>query len=217
MSDGAAKMKKLLMAFSLIFLSLQAIAFSASSKITVSSIGELLKTLSLECSPRDSICQQTCGNPNNCQIPETICEDCATESSALLHTIFTDLPRVFKSEFLAVDQTQVSQFFKTKKFMTLSHDSFLNLFTPEKKNEIKAQFESLCYIQNVGSALLLTTLNEQNQIDQLVGVICRDQKGQSAVLPMQYNPMFSNKRIYFWSTTPDDDLQLKASDRLSLP
>lgn len=210
-------MKNIFISFSLIFLSLQAIAFSASSNIKIGPNGELLKTLSLECSPRDSLCDQTCGNPNQCQIPETICEDCATESSALLHTIFTDLPRVFTSEFSSVDQSQVSQFLKTKKFMTLSDDSFLNLFTPEKRSEIKTQFESLCYIQKISSALLLTTLNEQNQIDQLVGVICEDQKGQSVVLPMQFNPLFSNKRIYFWPTTPDGDPQLKSSDRLSLP
>lgn len=213
-------MNKVILIFSVlvsIYLPLSAQAFSFSSQISVSAAGELTKTLNLQCSPKDTLCLKTCDNAYLCQIPETFCEDCATASSAILHTVFTDLTRVFKSELIAIDQNQISQFLKTQKFMTLSHDSFLNLFTPENKQEIKAQFESLCYTKNVQTSLLLTTLNEQNQIDQLVGIICQDQKGQSVILPMQFNPLFSKKRIEYWSLPTEAPLKLKFSDDVSLP
>lgn len=210
-------MINLFITLALMLFSFSTHAFIFSSQMTVNSLGELSKTLNIQCSSHDNFCYQTCGNKSQCVITETFCEDCATASSAILHTVFTDLSRVFKSELTTVDQIHLSQFFQTKKFMTLSHDSFLNLFTPEKKIEIKREFESLCYIQNIQSVLLITTLNEQNQIDQLVGAICQDQKGQSVVLPMQYNPLFSNKRIYFWPENDDMQLNLKRSEKLSLP
>jgi hypothetical protein len=210
-------MNQLILILSVFLIGLQSEAFSLSSQIAVNTSGELTKTLNLQCESRDILCEETCGHPSLCQIPETFCEDCATASSAILHTVFTDIDKVFKSEFAAIDQAQFSQFFKTKKFLTLAHDSFLNLFTPEKKLEIKAQFESLCYIQNVRSSMLLTTLTEENQVDQLVGVICQDQKGQSVILPIQFNPLFSNKGINFWSNPNDAPLKLKMAEELGKP
>ncbi len=199
----------LLSSIAVTLLALPGYSFTFSSKIAVDRNGELKKTLTIECTAQDSLCQQTCEYSSRCEVSETICEDCATSSSAVLRTVFTELPQIYKSELLPIDQKQISQFLKSQRFMTISDDSFLNLFTPENKQELKSQFMHLCFVRNIQSVVLITTIDQQNHIDQLVGVLCQDELGQSVLLPTQYNSLFTDKKINYWSLPDQMPLNLK--------
>lgn len=181
-----------------VFFTIPAIGYQLRSQIATTQNDELEKRLIMTCQPEETICQQTCGIQKGCILPETICQDCATRQSQLFTTLFTDIKSIFKTDPMFIEPAQVAQFFRTKKFMVITYDAFLNFITPEKKLKIKADYESLCYV-DVDSAMMLVTIDEQtSQMSDLVGTICHDRQGFSALLPMELNTNFSNKTLDFW-------------------
>jgi len=190
-------MKQILSILFFSVLSLQIQALEMKSKISADASGEIQKYLEVVCSSKDNgFCQQLCTNPAICKVSEVLCEDCVTQKSQLIYSVFTDVNSIFKANILFVDQIQLIGFLKSTKFISIPNDLFINMFTPEKKEFLKKEFEKLCYI-NVQSATLLATVNEKNQADELVGVICQDNIG-SVVLPISLNPEFSNQQSDFW-------------------
>ncbi len=203
------------------FLSLQSLALEMKSKILVNGNGEIEKFLEVSCTTKDNnFCQQLCENPVTCKVPEVLCEDCVTQKSQLIYTVFTDVNSIFKANVLFIEPVQLMGFLKNSKFISIPNDLFINMFTPEKKEALKKEFEKLCYI-NVQSATLLATVNEQNQAEELVGVICQDNLG-SVVLPISLNPEFSNKETDFWTKLNaqigfrTETLKLKMTTELNL-
>ncbi|MBC7464986.1 MAG: hypothetical protein H7256_03250 [Bdellovibrio sp.] len=188
---------KHLIALIFVFSSLPAFSYQLRSQIAINQSNELDKRLIMTCLNGETVCQDTCNIANGCILQETICEDCASAKSQLLRTMVTDIKSIFKTDPMFVESVLVSKFFREKKFMTISYDTFLNFFTPEKKDQIKADFESLCYV-DVDSAMMLVTLDEKNQMEDLVGTICHDRLGYSSILPMELHPNFSNKTLDFW-------------------
>lgn len=189
-------MKKIILALSTVLFALCTNAVELKSKLTLSDNGEMQKYLEVTCQPNSTVCQNLCGQQQICQVPEVLCEDCVSQKSQLMYTIFTDINSIFKADIMFISEEQLIGFLKRRKFISIPHDIFLNMFTPEKKELLKKEFEKLCYI-NVESATLLATVNSRNQADELVGVICKDKTG-SVVLPMQLNPDFSKQQTDFW-------------------
>jgi len=189
-------MKKIFLALSTVLFALCTNAVELKSKLTLSDNGEMQKYLEVTCQPNSTVCQNLCGQQQICQVPEVLCEDCVSQKSQLMYTIFTDINSIFKADIMFISEEQLIGFLKKRKFISIPHDIFLNMFTPEKKELLKKEFEKLCYI-NVESATLLATVNSRNQADELVGVICKDKTG-SVVLPMQLNPDFSKQQTDFW-------------------
>ena len=178
-------------------LSIQTFALDMKSKIAVDATGEIQKYLEVTCGTNEkNFCQQLCSDSTSCRIPENLCQDCVTQKSQMMYSIFTDINTIFKSDIMFVENQQLLTFLKNKKFISIPHDLFINMFTPEKKDALKNEFEKLCQIR-VQSATLLATVNEDNQADQLVGVICQDTMG-SVVLPISLNPAFTNQQVDFW-------------------
>lgn len=213
--------KKIITLLMFSFLSLQTTALELKSKIAVDSSGEIEKFLEVSCSTKDnSFCQQLCQNPTTCKVPEVLCEDCVTQKSQLIYTVFTDVNSIFKADVLFIEPVQLMGFLKNSKFISIPNDLFINMFTPEKKEALKKEFEKLCYI-NVQSATLLATVNEKNQAEELVGVVCQDNLG-SVVLPISLNPEFSNKENDFWAKLNaqigyrTETLKLKMATELNL-
>jgi hypothetical protein len=215
-------MKKIiLMIFSFLSLNTTALALELKSKIAVDPTGEIEKFLEVSCSTKDNhFCQQLCQNPITCKVPEVLCEDCVTQKSQLIYTVFTDVNSIFKADILFIEPVQLMGFLKNSKFISIPNDLFINMFTPEKKEALKKEFEKLCYI-NVQSATLLATVNEQNQAEELVGVVCQDNLG-SVVLPISLNPEFSNQQSDFWTKLnarigyQTETLKLKMATELNL-
>ena len=211
-------MKKIVYLTLMMFISLSAGALELRSKMSLSDSGELSKYLEVTCTNNTTTCQQLCGNQSICQIPEVLCEDCVSQKSQLMYTIFTDVNSIFKADIMFISEQQLIGFLQKRRFISIPHDIFINMFTPEKKELLKKEFEKLCYI-NVQSATLLATVNEKNQADELVGVICKDNMG-SVVLPMQLNPEFSKQESQFWDKLNTemglraDSLKLKMSMEL---
>ena len=190
-----------------VFTSLNAFSsYQIRSQLATIENNEIEKRLILTCSAEETICQQTCNIQKGCILKEVICEDCATQQSQLLHTVLTDVKSKFSTDAKFVNNDYVADFFKSKKFMTVSYDSFLNYFTPEKKEELKKTYESLCYATADG-AMMLLTINDNNQLEDLVGTICHYSNGRSLVLPIELNSDFSNKSINYWDRL--DPLKLR--------
>lgn len=190
-------MKQILTLLILSLTSFQLMALEMKSKLSVDATGDLDKYLEVSCTSKDSdFCQQLCLNPVTCKVPEVLCEDCVTQKSQLIYSVFTDVNSIFKANIMFVEPAQLLGFLKTTKFISIPHDLFINMFTPEKKESLKKEFEKLCYL-NVQSATLLATVNAKNQAEDLVGVVCQDALG-SVVLPIGLNPEFSNQQSDFW-------------------
>ncbi|MFZ3231050.1 MAG: hypothetical protein WA160_12660 [Pseudobdellovibrio sp.] len=212
-------MKTLLFLFS-ITLSLQTFGYQFRSQITTSPSDEIVKRLILTCKAEETICQEICSIRKGCILNETLCEDCATQQSQVLHTLFTDITSVFRTDVMFVDNKLIAEFFKRKKFMTISYDSFLNYFNPEKKSEIKATFESLCYVP-VNDATILTVISDTNNLEEVIGMICHDTDRNAVILPIEMNLNFSNKNLDFWqklnveSGFPIKGIDLKVSAKIN--
>lgn len=189
-------MKKIFIALSTVLFTISTYSVELKSKFTLTDTGEMYKYLEVTCQSQSNVCQNLCGEQQTCRIPEVLCEDCVSQKSQLMYTIFTDINSIFKADIMFISDEQLIGFLKKRKFISIPHDIFLNMFTPEKKELLKKEFEKLCYI-NVESATLLATVNSRNQADELVGVICKDKIG-SVVLPMQLNPDFSKQQADFW-------------------
>ena len=214
-------MKQVLTIFIFSFLCFQVQGLEMKSKISADASGEIQKYLEVLCTTKDNgFCQQLCTNPVICQVPEVLCEDCVTQKSQLMYTIFTDVNSIFKANILFVEPVQLMGFLKNTKFISIPNDLFINMFTPEKKEILKKEFEKLCYI-HVESATLLATVNEKNQAEELVGVICQDTMG-SVVLPVSLNPEFTSQQSDFWDKLNlqigyrTESLKLKMTTELNL-
>ncbi len=212
---------KTLITIILLALTVQTFALDMKSKIAVDATGEIQKYLEVNCGSNEkNFCHQLCSDSTSCRIPENLCQDCVTQKSQMMYSIFTDINTIFKSDIMFVENQQLLTFLKSKKFISIPHDLFINMFTPEKKEALKNEFEKLCQIR-VQSATLLATVNEDNQADQLVGVICQDAMG-SVVLPISLNPAFANQQPNFWENLnaqigqTTDGLKLKLTTELSV-
>lgn len=171
-------------------------ALEINSTIAISATGQLDKSVEITCHKNSTVCQEICAHESFCKIPEELCEDCSSDKSHLMKTVFTDINSIFKADIEFVSDQQMIQFFKTRKFMTIPYSVFLNPFNPEKKDYLKTEFEKLCYI-SVKDSTLIATLNSKNQVEDLVGVICKDAFG-SVILPIQFNPSYSNESKDYW-------------------
>lgn len=214
-------MKKIISIFFLSMITLQTQGVELKSKLALGPAGEFQKFLEVSCAANDKpICNEVCNNDVLCKVPEVLCADCITQKSQLMYSIFTDVNSIFKANMMFIDTAQLIGFLKNKKFLSIPPDLFINMFTPEKKELLKKEFEQLCYI-HVESATLLTTVNENNQVDEIVGVICKDTMG-SVVLPITLNPEFSNEQTDFWQKLntelglPINNLKLKMTTELIL-
>lgn len=184
----------------IIFTAISSISFAYEIKtaLLLNSNNEVEKQLTMTCKESDVLCLQTCQDQKKCVLPETFCEDCATQKSQVFSMLFTDIESILKTNIVFIDQTVVAEFFKQKKFMTVRYDSFLNYLNPEKKMEIKSKLESLCYV-SVHEAYVLTTLDDNNNLNDIVGVFCQDKTNQTVLLPTFFNPLFSKKSMDFWN------------------
>jgi hypothetical protein len=190
-------MNKLILTLLLTTFSISGWAIDYNSKLEISSNGEINKYLEVTCNKNEStFCSRLCANESSCAIPETLCQDCTTQKSQLMYTIFTDINSMFKSSSQSIQDAQVVQFLKTQKFLTITSDSFLNWVTPENKDALKLEFNKLCSNTAIDSTLLVTVDN-QNQADQLVGIVCRNNQ-QASIAPVTLNPEYSLQNSNFW-------------------
>jgi hypothetical protein len=210
---------KILPLILVIISSLNVSALEIQSQLSVQPSGEIEKFLDVTCQKNQKdFCEQLCSSDTYCKIPEILCEDCVTQKSQLMYSLFTDVNSIFKADIMFIEPVQLIGFLKNRKFISIPHDLFINMFTPEKKDQLKKEFEKLCYI-NVENAILLATVNENNQATDLVGVVCKDTMG-SVVLPVTLNPEFSNNQPDFWQKLNEDigykteSLKLKMSMEL---
>lgn len=180
----------------LLFLTQFSSALEINSTITLSPSGQIEKSIEITCDKKSTACLEICENETFCKIPEELCQDCSSDKSHLMKTIFTDVNSIFKADIQFVSEQQIVQFFKTRKFMTIPYSVFLNPFNPEKKDYIKSEFEKLCYI-SVKDSTLIATLNSNHEVEDLVGVICKDAFG-SVILPIQFNPSYSSETKDYW-------------------
>lgn len=190
-------MAKLIYLIFTLQLCVQAFAYDVASKITIDEKGAVQKYLQLTCSSKENLCKKLCKNSTECKIPEVLCQECATQKSQLLYSVFTDVNSVFQADVEFISEEQFVGFLKNRKFISIPHDLFLNMFTPENKEVIKLEFERLC-VTDVSKAILLATVNSKNEADELVGVMCKDDYG-TLVLPMHFNLNYSNKKSEFWN------------------
>ena len=185
------------------FLLLMGIAFQShavmlKSELKMDAEHELQKVLMVQCVAGETFCQELCNEKSLCSIPETICEDCASQSSPLVKMLFTGINSIFKNDSGAIATRQLSAFLKTQKFMTISHDSMLNNTNPEDKEKIKIQFEQLCNGIQTQTPLLISTLNERNHVEQIVGILCQDSTGELHSFALRMNPLYSDKSVRYW-------------------
>lgn len=215
-------MKQIITVILLTILTASAQAIEIKSKIALLTSNEVQKFLEVRCDQKNSgFCENLCANAASCEIPEIICEECVSQKSQMMYTVFNGVESIFKANIMNVEEAQLLNFLKTKKFMSIPHDTFLNMFTPQKKEQLKKEFEKLCLI-NVQSAVLLATIDEKNQADELVGVICQDTMG-SVVLPVEMNANFSQQQAQnFWNKLNTEigiraeGLKLKMSEDIQL-
>ena len=191
-------MKNIISIFALLVLSLELNAFEIKRKFSTQMTGEFEKFLEISCTAKDkNFCNQLCANDLICKVPEVLCEDCITESSQLMHSVFVDdVNLTYKADIMFIENNQLLGFLKNRKFMSMPYDFFLNKFSFNRKEILKKEFEKLCYI-NIESATLILTVDDKNAASQIVGVICKDSEG-SVVLPINLNPEFTKQQTDFW-------------------
>ncbi len=213
-------MHKLILTLLLITFSATGWAIDYNSKLEITSNGEISKYLEVTCNKDEStFCSRLCANNSTCSIPETLCQDCATQKSQLMYTIFTDINSMFKSSSQSIQEAQIVNFLKTQRFLSITSDSILNWVTPENRDSLKIEFNKLCSNNAIDSTLLVT-VDSQNQADQLVGIVCRNNQ-QASIAPVSLNPEYSLQNTNFWGLVNNqianetETLKLKLSTELS--
>lgn len=160
----------------------------------------LEKSIIISCTVNDNICMETCGNSHYCRVKESICEDCATIKNQTLYWAYVEKKKLFQvDESYDVGTQKASLFFKNEKFISLTAHSFLNILTPENKQQLEIEFNNVCgaHFENT---IILGTVSADSKLDQLVGIICHNEFG-GTIRPLKLNPEyfkdFSQRR--FWA------------------
>ncbi len=160
----------------------------------------LEKSIVISCTANDKICVETCGNSHYCKVIESICEDCATIKNQTLYWAYVEKKKLFQiDEIYDIGAHKASLFFKNEKFISLTAHSFLNILTPENKQQLDIEFNNLCGPHSENT-IILGTVSADSKLDQLVGIICHNEFG-GTIRPLKLNPEyfedFSQRR--FWA------------------
>jgi hypothetical protein len=213
---------KLIVPLIFIFFSHLGYAFQIESITDFDASGDIVKNLKFNCRANEIFCQNLCENKTECTIAETICQDCMSPKEQVVYSAFNEITTYLKTDLMGLSDTLITHFFKTRKFISLTHNSFLNYFNPEEQESIQKTFNSLCRIKSPQKSLLLAVVNENKSIQAIIGAACTDQTGNTVILPMINNPNFTAQPSNFWQNLarevkedPMQNLRLKLSFNLS--
>ncbi len=219
-------MRNVILSLFFILMAFDAHAVSISSLLETNSAGELEKQTIVRCNAADAeLCQNLCSDSNTCIQPEELCTDCVGLKNQTLRTAFTDLPYLYRRSNKKLSSQELLRFLQRTDHMLLNYDSYLNIFNANKKDQIKDQFLAFCRIQtgpnvfdNISEALLIVSLSENQQPDQFVGILCTNQKSETSIFPLAFNPEYSKQPIEYFNSiiNNEDGLKLKLSLELSL-
>lgn len=197
-----------------LFLAVTGHAYRIETQVGENDQQEISKLTVVRCSASEKFCQNLCGETNECSIPETVCNACVSNRDQKLRTIFTEAAYIFRAEAFGIDDSQLIKFLRIGKYLLIPPDYFLNIFNPGRVERIAESFAALCP-GGSSSALIIGTLNEDNELDQYVGVICQSVLGNSQIFPLSYNPEVSKERLSFWLPV-NQQIQEQVTDSLQL-
>lgn len=173
-------------------------AFLIESVTDFNAQGDVIKNLTFTCEKNEIFCKSLCEVKAHCVIPETICQDCMSPKEQVVYSAFNEITTYLNTELSGISDPLMIYFLKNRKFMSITHNSFLNYFNPEEQSEVQKSFNQLCHIKNPQQSFLIASINQNKGIEAIVGIACTDAFGKTSIFPMINNPNFSGQQSNYW-------------------
>lgn len=128
------------------------------------------KKLNVACFEQDGdFCHRLCGDFEDCQIDEPVCENCVA-NNLLMTKIFFDMGREYVNKYEFAYNDELLELLQSGEFVSLDSRSVYNLVTGHDSARVQEGFQSLCY-NGVGYPLVLFS-TKRNRIDKVKFVSC---------------------------------------------
>ena len=193
-------MKKYILLLSM-FVVHHAFGMSFQSISEFNSNNEFQKSLKVNCDVNNYMfCEHLCNNKAMCVIAEPLCQDCVTIKNQSLYSAYLDGQSIFEvDQDIPVTKNLLIEFLKNEKFISLTFDSVLNILNPEKKEQIKVEFNKLCGPNSRNSVLFASLNQETKSIDRITGIMCQNRKDVK-FKPVKVNSNFSKEPNLYWNS-----------------
>lgn len=171
---------KILLA-ALFLISLKSYSLQVEYFPSITSDGTYQNTTKITCDDSESkFCLYMCGYEKECFREEMTCTSCAGRQDMLLRILFTQSNTNFTRSNQKWKPSELAAYLFDNYYVLLSYRSILNFHKAWGAKEILEAFRTFCPLPT-HDPLLIVSLNNRNQPQHFIGVICRDENNQSYV------------------------------------
>lgn len=142
---------------------------------------ELVNITVVHCNENEAnLCQYMCGRKEWCSREELQCTNCAGPNDLFLRLLFTRI----QDNFVVTDEvwpnSNMIVYLADEYYVLVNYQSVFNFYKSWGSQEIQMDFQTFCPAGDE-EPIFIISLNEKNQPQDVVGVVCSDEHGQSYV------------------------------------